>query len=187
MSEPMSRLTNEEAAEVERILTKTEDLDLLGDDREAWALKSTRDQFRSWLKRDTLQSFQTEVFKERAKDALLDQDQEKHERWMRLATRLPKEEAIKVDTPMARYLLRNAFLTGFSFALEALMTSSPEIGWTDVERQYPNRIREGLKIPGTVRVIQDRFARFFQDCRMPGECYAPLRDAVFESWKDWRT
>lgn len=88
MSDELSRVTNEEAEEAARVLKKIEDLDLLRDDREAWALKSTRQQLESWVKNKTgilsLQGFQDETFKERAEEALLDEDQDKHEKWKSL-------------------------------------------------------------------------------------------------------
>ncbi len=85
----LSRVTNEEAAEAARVLKKIEDLELIGDDRESWALLSTRKRLDAWVKNKdgilSLQGFQDEVFKERAEEALLDKDQEKHEKWKRLA------------------------------------------------------------------------------------------------------
>lgn len=83
-----SRVTDEEAAEAARVLRKIEDLELLGDDRECAALEDVRQRLERWVENKTgilsLQGFQDEVFKERAADALLDQDQEKHDKWMAL-------------------------------------------------------------------------------------------------------
>lgn len=88
MSNELSRVTNEEAAEAARVLKKIEALDLIGDDREAHELKSTRKRLEDWVKNKSgilsLQGFQDEVFKERAEEALLDEDQEKHEKWKSL-------------------------------------------------------------------------------------------------------
>mgnify|MGYP001564594889 CR=1 FL=1 len=84
MSDELTRVTNEEAAEAARILSKIEKLELLNDDRESWALTSTQRQLARWSSGDSFQKYQDAVFIERAKDALLDQDQAKHEKWMRL-------------------------------------------------------------------------------------------------------
>lgn len=88
MSDEFSRVTDKEAAEAARVLKKIEDLELLGDDRESWALGSTRKRLERWVQSksgvSSLQGFQDEVFKERAEEALLDEDQEKHEKWKRL-------------------------------------------------------------------------------------------------------
>lgn len=83
-----SRVTDEEAAEAARVLRKIEELDLLGDTKESWALTSTRKRLEQWVENKTgilsLQGFQDEEFKERASDALLDEDQAKHDKWMAL-------------------------------------------------------------------------------------------------------
>lgn len=92
-------------------------------------------------------------------------------------------------------LLRMTFSIGFSYALESLIRETSDLDWTDVEKHYPKRVREGLKIPGTMRMIQDRFAFYFQACRLTrdvpaqaGDFYEKMRDEIFEpgSWKDWR-
>lgn len=87
----LTRLTNEEVAEAARVLKKIEDLELMCDDIEVSSLVGTRKRLDKWLKSKegilSLQGFQDEVFKERAADALLDEDQEKHELWKRLASR----------------------------------------------------------------------------------------------------
>ena len=87
MNEP-TRVTNEEAAEAARVLRKIEELQLLGDDRESWALKSTRGRLERWVMNksgiSSLQGYQDEVFKNRAEEALLDLDTEEHRKWARL-------------------------------------------------------------------------------------------------------
>lgn len=87
----LTRLTNEEVAEAARVLKKIEDLELMCDDIEVSSLVGTRKRLDKWLKNKegilSLQGFQDEVFKERAEDALLDEDKEKHEMWKRLAVR----------------------------------------------------------------------------------------------------
>lgn len=89
MSDEITRVTNEEVAEAARVLKKIEDLDIYGgDDAEDEGFRAVRKRLESWLENKTgilsLQGYQDEVFKERAEEALLDEDPEKHEKWKRL-------------------------------------------------------------------------------------------------------
>lgn len=89
MNDEPTRMTNEEVAEAARVLKKIEDLDVYGgDDAEEEALRGVRKKLERWLKNKSgilsLQDWQDEVFRERAEEALLDGDTEKHEKWKRL-------------------------------------------------------------------------------------------------------
>ena len=80
-----------------------------------------------------------------------------------------------------RRLIETTFRAGFSAALEALMLKEEPVGfYTDVERYYPTRLREGGTIPRTERSIWNCFERFFLACKLPRELYEELKDSVFE-------
>lgn len=86
----LTRLTNEEVAETVRVLGKIEDLGIFCDDIELSALVGTRKRLKRMLEAgsgiSSLQGFQDAIFAERAREALLDQDQKKHDLWAALAS-----------------------------------------------------------------------------------------------------
>jgi hypothetical protein len=79
----------------------------------------------------------------------------------------------------------------FAFGLEDLLTD-PKLSlslvqkWTDAELKFPEIIRNGGRIPGTCRLIQDRFARVLSESCLRREYYYRAREEIFSSWRSWK-
>lgn len=78
----------------------------------------------------------------------------------------------------------------FGWSLIALYTDSPGVWSREEATALGESILGRRKISGETRMVQDRFARIYQDLRIvlhldaPGD-YEWLRDQLFSSWKNW--
>jgi|GEM_PF-4565475 len=85
------------------------------------------------------------------------------------------------------------FCYAFSWALEALMWETKEL-WSQEEMGWPRLLRDGRRIPGTARIVQDRFIRVFSDlfrylAAGDGKEYWQTMESVkakiFTNWTNW--
>lgn len=76
-------------------------------------------------------------------------------------------------------------IAGLSYAIDSLITDSPGLGWTEIEKQYGNSLRKAKRIPATCRMIQDRFAMFCSECRLSLDEVDEIRNMAFDKWLNW--